>query len=39
MQAAAELGAPVQILSLLARDFSIIHSYDDIATVLSGYAP
>lgn len=38
MQAAAELELPVRILSLLAKDFSI-YSSDDIATVLSGYAP
>jgi len=38
IQAAAELGAPVRILSLLARDFSPALS-DDIATVLPGYAP
>lgn len=37
MQAAAEVGAPIRILSLLAKDFSI-SSADDIATVLSGYA-
>ena len=38
VQAAAELGAPVRILSLLTRDFSLALS-DDIATVLAGYAP
>jgi hypothetical protein len=38
MQAAAELGVPVRILSLLARDFSPA-SNEDIATVLAGYAP
>lgn len=37
IQAAAELEAPVRILSLLARDFSPAWN-DDIATVLSGYA-
>ncbi len=39
IQAAAELGAPVRILSLLARDCSFTRSYEDIATVLSGYLP
>lgn len=38
MQAASELERPVRILSLLARDHSI-YKTDDIATVLSGYAP
>ncbi len=38
IQAAAELGVPVRILSLLARDFSPALN-DDIATVLSCYAP
>lgn len=38
IQAAAELGAPVRILSLLTGDFSLALS-DDIAIVLSGYAP
>jgi hypothetical protein len=38
MQAAAELGVPVRILSLLTRDFSPALN-EDIATVLSGYAP
>jgi hypothetical protein len=39
MQAAAELGAPVRILSLLTKEFSRGYNSDDIATVLSGYAP
>jgi hypothetical protein len=39
MQAAAELGAPVRILSLLALQFSLVRNSDDIATVLHGYSP
>jgi hypothetical protein len=39
MQAAAEVGVPVRILSLLAKEFSLASSSEDIATVLSGYAP
>jgi hypothetical protein len=38
MQAAEELGAPVRILSLLAKDASIYNNAD-VATVLSGYVP
>lgn len=39
IQAAAELGVPVRILSLLAREFSLAYRTEDIATVLSGYSP
>jgi hypothetical protein len=39
IQAAAELGAPVRILSLLAMDFSLVENSTDLATVLRGYAP
>lgn len=39
IQAAAELGVPVRILSLLAREFSLVRNIDDIATVLRGYSP
>jgi hypothetical protein len=38
LQAAAELGASVRILSLLTMEYSLGGS-EDIATVLSGYAP
>jgi hypothetical protein len=38
IQAAAELGVPVRILSLLARDFSIAQNTDDIAAVLQFYS-
>ena len=39
IQAAAELGVPVRILSLLAKEFSLVRHSSDIATVLYGYAP
>lgn len=39
IQAAAEIGAPVRILSLLAMDFSLVENRADLATVLRGYAP
>jgi hypothetical protein len=39
IQAAAELGVPVHILSLLAREFSLVRNSNDIATVLRGYSP
>ena len=39
IQAAAELGAPVRILSLLATEYSLVDNGADIATVLRGYAP
>ena len=38
IQAAAELGVPVRILSLLATEFSLVRNSDDIATVLHGYS-
>ncbi len=37
IQAAAELGAPVRILTLLARNYSIFRNTDDLATVVSSY--
>jgi hypothetical protein len=39
IQAAAELGAPVRILSLLAKEYSRVRNSNDLATVLRGYAP
>lgn len=39
IQAAAELGAPVRILSLVAREFSLVTNADDMAAVLRRYAP
>ena len=39
IQAAAELGVSVRILSLLAKNSSLVRNSDDIATVLYGYAP
>ena len=38
IQAAAELGAPVRILSLMARDFSLARDSDDIVAVLDRYS-
>ena len=37
IQAAAELGAPVRILSLVAEDFSLVKSAGDLTAVLAGY--
>ncbi|HEU4782942.1 MAG TPA: hypothetical protein VFS83_06370 [Ktedonobacterales bacterium] len=39
IQAAAELGASVRILSLLSMEFSLAYRSEDIAAVLSSYAP
>ena len=39
IQAAAELGVPVRILSLLTMEFSLVRHKDDIASVLRGYSP
>jgi hypothetical protein len=38
IQAAAESGAPVRILSLLAREFSLVRNTDDIVAVLREYS-
>ena len=39
IQAAAELGVPVRILSLLARESTLVRHSNDIATVLRSYSP
>lgn len=38
-QAAAELGVPLRILSLLTKDFSLVKEDSEIISVLSGYSP
>lgn len=38
-QAAAELGAPLRILSLFTKDFSLVKDDKEIISVLSGYSP
>jgi hypothetical protein len=38
VQAAAEAGAPLRILSLLARDSSLVESVEDLTAVLGSYS-
>jgi hypothetical protein len=37
IQAAAEIGAPVRILSLLSSEFSLVNDFDDLIAVVRGY--
>jgi hypothetical protein len=39
VQAAAELGVPIRILSLFTKEFSLVKNDNDIIAVLSGYSP
>lgn len=39
VQAAAELGAPIRILSLITKEFSLLKDDNDIAAVLGRYTP